>query len=490
MLREGRFGGRMDERALKFSSSLGHDFNIFYYDVLVDIAHALTLLKGGYLSREEALEIVKALGEILKEKRNDWGEYEDIHEAIEAEVTKRTPAGKRMHTGRSRNDEIATCLRLFARDNLLRLAEKLVAVQEVILKLSEFDVIMPGFTHFQFAQPTRLSHHLLAFFDLFERDFERTLQTFARVNKCPLGSSAFAGTGYELDRAYTAKILGFDGIQEHSEDAVASRDFLIESVFVCTSVMLNISRICEEIILFTTLGFIELPDEYSSTSSIMPQKKNPDIAELLRAKCGKMIGLLTSAMAIYKATPFSYNRDFQEMNPILYNALKETIEALEVFTGMISKLKFRKDVMERRALEGFTIATELADMLVRDFGIPFRDAHRIIARLASKGIQSPHAREIEEIAEEFGYEIRLTEEKVSEVARLENIVNQRKTVGGTAKEEVERMKELRRERILDEKRRVRRIRRRIENAIGIMKSEIEKLGGSFDVDWEESKDKG
>lgn len=483
MLREGRFGREMDSKALRFSSSIEHDVNIFRYDLLVDLAHTLNLLRSGYLSKEDAQAIIKALSEISKRGYEDWDKYEDVHEAIEAEITRRTQAGKKMHTGRSRNDEVATCLRLFARDHLLELAEKLIALQEAILKISENDAIMPGFTHFQFAQPTRLSHHLLMLFDLFERDFQRVIEAFRRVNKCPLGSSAFAGTSYKLDREFTAKILGFDDILEHSEDAVASRDFLIESVNVCVSVLLNISRICEEIILFATLGFVDLPNAYSSTSSIMPQKKNPDIAELLRAKCGKMIGLLTSAMSIYKALPFSYNRDFQEMNPILYTALKETIEAVEVFTGMLSGMRFRKDFMEQKAREGFTTATELADMLVKDFGIPFRDAHRIIARLAFEGNYSPSAKDIERSAKEIGYEIRVSGERVAEVTKLENIVNGRKTIGGTAKEEVDRMRAMRKEKVLSERRELKRIKRRIENALKLMWAEIETLGVKFDANW-------
>ncbi|MEM2086637.1 MAG: argininosuccinate lyase [Archaeoglobaceae archaeon] len=481
MLREGRFGGKMDPKALKFSSSIEHDRNIFYYDVLVDLAHTLNLFKGGYLSREEALEIIEALKEVLSKGDENWKDYEDIHEAIEAEITKRTPAGKKLHTGRSRNDEVATCLRLFARDRMLEVAEKLLALQEVVLKISEEDAIMPGFTHFQFAQPTRLSHHILMFFDLFERDLQRALETFKRVNKCPLGSSAFAGTSYKLDRTYVSKILGFDDFLEHSEDSVASRDFIIESVFVCVSVLLNISRICEEIILFATLGFIELPDAYSSTSSIMPQKKNPDIAELLRAKCGKLIGLLTSAMTIYKALPFSYNRDFQEMNQILYSALKEAIEALEVFCGMLSKVKFKKEVMRERALEGFTFATELADMLVRDFKVPFRDAHRIIAKLASEENYDPSPEDLEKNALELGYTLKIPEEKISEAKDLDKLLERRKTIGATAKEEVERMRSMRRERIMKRRRELKRIKNRVENGLELLFAEIKKIGGNFDA---------
>ncbi|MCX8172475.1 MAG: argininosuccinate lyase [Archaeoglobaceae archaeon] len=483
MLREGRFGVKMDPKALKFSSSIAHDVNIFSYDILVDLAHTLNLLRSGYLTLEEALEIVKTLNEIKNRGYVEWSNYEDVHEAIEVELTARTKAGKKLHTGRSRNDEVATCLRLFARDHLLELAERLTILLESILQISKEDAIMPGFTHFQFAQPTRLSHHLLMFFDLFERDLQRILEVFRRVNKCPLGASAFAGTGYNLDREFIAKILGFDDIQEHSEDAVASRDFIIESVFVCTSIILNVSRICEEIILFTTLGFVDLPENFSSTSSIMPQKKNPDIAELLRAKSGKLIGMLTSATSIYKALPFSYNRDFQEMNSILYTALKETIESLEVFTGMIMGIKFKSDIMEQKAKEGFTIATELADMLVRDFGIPFRDAHRIIARLASEGNYNPSAKDIESAAKELGYTVELSDKKISEVVELRNIVEGRKTIGGTAKREVERMRALRVEKVLKRKRELKRLKRKVENGLALLKIEIAKIGGKFDANW-------
>jgi argininosuccinate lyase len=487
MLREARLGRKMNEKALRFSSSIGHDANIFYYDILVDVAQTLVLLKGGYLNSREALEILNALKDISREGYKEWIDYEDVHEAIEAEITKRTPAGKKLHTGRSRNDEVSTCLRLFARDHLLKLAEKLLDLEDAILRISEGDALMPGFTHFQFAQPTRLSHHLLTFFDLFDRDFQRVIEAFLRVNRCPLGSAAFAGTGYRLDREFATKILGFNAVQEHSEDAVASRDFIIDSVYVCTSVLLNIGRICEEIVLFVTLGFLLLPDVFSSTSSIMPQKKNPDIAELLRAKCGKMIGLLTSAMAIYKGLPFSYNRDFQEMNPVLYTALKETIDAVEVFTGMISEIKFRKEILEQKAREGFTAATELADMLVRDFNIPFRDAHRIIARVASVGKFEPSAADIEEFARELGFTIKLSDERIAEVLNVENIVEGRKTIGATSRDEVVRMWSLRRERILSHRRRLKRLKGRIDAGFELMKAEIKKIGGNFD-DWEKGKD--
>ncbi|MEM4291177.1 MAG: argininosuccinate lyase [Archaeoglobaceae archaeon] len=476
----------MDKEALNFTSSIEHDSNIFYYDILVDVAHVLCLHKGCYLTTREAVEIINALAKVLKEGYSR--EFEDIHEAIEAKVTEITKEGKRMHTGRSRNDEIATCLRLFARDNLLRIAQKILEVQSTILDLAEKnDAIMPGFTHLQFAQPTRLSHHLLTYHDLLEKDFERVIEAFKRSNLCPLGASAFASTSYNLDRGFVAKLLGFDGILEHSEFAVSTRDFLIEAIFSCAMLMTNVSRIAEELIVFSTLGFVDIPEEFASTSSIMPQKKNPDVAELLRAKAGKMIGSLTSAMSIYKGLPLSYNRDFQEMNAILYETLKATQASLRVLNGMLKSLKFNKEAFESKASEGFSIATEIADMLVKDFRIPFRDAHKIVARLVSQRLNVT-AENVEKIAREFGYEIKVNEAKLLDTIDVKKAVERRKITGGTAKEEVERMIKVRKEKILKQRRKLLRVKKRIEARLGLLEREVEKIGGAFRVDWEESQD--
>ena len=472
MLREGRMKERMDIKALKLSSSLEHDRNIFYYDILVDVAHVLTLNRSGYLSDSETAEILAALKKVRDSFNENW-EYEDIHEAIEAEVTKITPAGAKMHTGRSRNDEVATCLRMFARDHLLDLAENVLRLMEAILKKADTKAVMPGFTHLQYAQPTKLSHHLIAHHDMLSRDFERILDAFGRVNRCPLGSAAFASTPYTLDRQFTAKILGFDGVVENSEDAVASRDFLIESIYVCTSLMLSLSRIAEEIILFSSeFGFVDLPDEYSSTSSIMPQKKNPDIAELIRANAGRMIGNLTAAMSIYKAMPFSYNRDFQEMNPLLYDSLRRAELAVDVMAGMMDKIKFREDVMAKKASKGFATATELADMLVMNYGVPFRLAHKIVGRIAAEGLEKPTPEDVSRAAREFGLNIDIREVELD----VEKAVESRKNIGGTAEKEVQRMIAARREELNNRKSKIRTLRGRIAVALKILYDEAEKLG--------------
>ena len=302
---------------------------------------------------------------------------------------------------------------------------------------------MPGFTHLQYAQPTRLSHHILAYHDMIARDFERVMDAFRRVNLSPLGSAAFASTSFKLDRNYVAELLGFDGVVENSCDGVASRDFLIESVFVSTSVMLSLSRIAEEIILWCSeFGFIELPDEYASSSSIMPQKKNPDIAELIRAKAGKIVGNLTAVMTIYKATPFTYNRDFQEMNPIMFESLEVAEVSTILMARMLDKIEFKADVMLEKALKGFTHATELADLITKA-GVPFRDAHKIVGRLVAEGIEKPNAEDVKKVAREFGYDIELNDEAIEGIFDPRKIVEGRENVGGTSKAEVARMIEKR-----------------------------------------------
>ncbi len=446
-----RLKKEMDRLALEFSSSLEQDKKIFYYDILVDIAHVLGLLKCGHIGKEDARAIIKALLEIRDAGYDSLPkDCEDVHEAIEAEVTKRTPAGKRMHTARSRNDEVATCLRMFARDKLLSLAFSLLELRRVLLNIAEnhIDTIMPGFTHLQYAQPTVLAHWVLAYHDMIERDFERVMDAFGRVNRSPLGSAAFAGTSFELDRAYTAELLGFDDVVENSCDAVASRDFLIESVFVSASTMLSLSRIAEEIILWCSeFGFIELPDEYASSSSIMPQKKNPDIAELIRAKAGKVLGNLAGVMSIYKAMPFTYNRDFQEMNPIMFESLEVADVATILMARMLEKVEFRRDVMLEKALKGFANATEIADLITKK-GIPFRDAHKIVGRLVAEGLEFS-AENIRDVAEDFGYSIQLSDDELKFDAK--DIVENRRNLGGTSKSEITRMIEGRRKKLEEDR---------------------------------------
>jgi argininosuccinate lyase len=473
-----RLKKEMSEIALKLTSSLHHDYNIFHYDILVDIVHVLNILKNGHISKDEAAKILAALLEIRDAGYNALSrEYEDVHEAIEAKVIELAgEAGRKMHTGRSRNDEIATCLRLYARDRLLSIAQAVLHLREVLLERVEAeDAVMPGFTHLQYAQPTRLSHHLLAYHDMLERDFQRVIEAFKRVNLSPLGSAAFASTGFKLDRLYSAKLLGFKDIVENSMDAVATRDFAIESIFISCNLMLSLSRISEELILWSSeFNFVELPDEYASSSSIMPQKKNPDVAELIRAKAGKLIGNLTAAASVYKAMPYSYNRDFQEMNLLLYESLETAELSTLAMAEMMEKLKFKKEVMEEKAGKGFSCATELADTLVRKCGLPFRTAHTIVGRIAESEESIINLEELDRIALEVaGVKIseKITQEELNQILDPRQVVDRRVNTGGTSSKEIKRMLEERK--------------RRIERDAEMLEKIIEEVSGGLEMMYEE-----
>jgi argininosuccinate lyase len=434
--------GLMDKLALDFSSSIKDDAKIFFYDVLVNIAHVLGLYKMGHIEKEEAKEIILGLMRIRDEGVPNA--CEDVHEGIEARLSEITESGARMHTAKSRNDEIAACLRLFARDRLLAIMYALLELRKTILEvgMKNIEVISPGFTHLQYAQPTRLSHHLLAYHDMLKRDYERALQCFRRVNKNPLGAAAFASTSFRLDRNLTAELLGFDGLVENSMDAVASRDFAIEAIFISSSIMLSLSRIAEEIILWTSeFDFMELSDEYSSSSSIMPQKKNPDVAELIRARAGRVCGNLSSAITIYKAMPFAYNRDFQEINPLLYFSL-ESAEISAILTSrMLSTAKFKAEVMREKATKGFSIATDVANLLVQKARIPFRAAHRIVGRIAMEGDLSLEKllKATDEVAKEYREVIRQNVCEEDLRFDVESVLESRINVGAPSKAEVKRM---------------------------------------------------
>ncbi len=447
-----RFHKDMDELALKFTSSIEFDRYLFEYEILVNKAHALSLLKEGHLSREDAIKILEHL-----EKLNEGeikGGYEDIHEAVEArliEMIGEDTAGK-LHTGRSRNDQIATCMRMLTRGLILEFLKENLALRKVFLQKAEeyHGDIMAGFTHLQFAQPTSLSHWIIAYHDIIERDFERGLEILDRVNLCPLGSSAFASTGFTLDREFTAELLGFNGILENTMDAVSSRDFIIESLFLSVSSMLNLSRIAEDIIVWSSeTGYIDLPEEFASTSSIMPQKKNPDVAELIRARTGTITGHLIAVITTYKALPFSYNRDLQEMNPHILGLESATI-SLKVMKEMFSRIKFRKDVMREKAGKNYSTATEVADTLVRKCGIPFRTAHRIVGKLVADGMEISLSSIEKTSLEVAGISLKalgLEERDIMEAIDPEKAVEKRKNTGGPSREAVKKMMMARNERL-------------------------------------------
>jgi argininosuccinate lyase len=443
LLRSGRLGN-ISKDVLDYISSREADKRIFEADLLVDRAHLIMLKEQGLISSEECSRIIHALGGI---QESDLGEGEDVHEAIEALIISQVGnQGGRMHTGRSRNDEVATCIRLTLRDQMLDLMEELDALIKTLVQLAgkNTETIIPGYTHTQHAQPTTLAHHLLAHADAFIRDLERLKEAYRRVNLSPLGAAAFASTGFKINRQRTCKLLGFDGLVENSMDAVSTRDFALEVLSDLSILMVNLSRMAEELILWSTseFNYLELDDLFASTSSIMPQKKNPDTAELARGKAGSVIGSLVSALTICKALPMSYNRDLQELTPHLWRGMDWTRSTVRILNGCISTAKFDVSRLELRSEAGFSTATELADSLVRTTGIPFRTAHQIVGRLASQK-ERPTIEDLDAAAKDVaGFEpsrLGFSSGMLEKALDSRSNVAVRSAIGGPAPEETARM---------------------------------------------------
>jgi len=393
-IRKGRLDGVRPEAVERYLSSMEADKQIALSDIRVDIAHILMLKKQNLIDGVSAKKLLTALQGYLEnglpEDAFDMTR-EDIHAGIEAQLIADagSDAGGRMHLGRSRNDEVATCLRMRTRELLIDTLTALFELRQSLISRAEehTTTIMPGFTHLQHAQPTTLAHYLLAYESLFARDTSRLFDAYTRVNISPLGSAAFAGTGFPIDRNLTAEYLGFINPMENSMDAVANRDFIVETLSDLAILMTNISRICEELILWSTsfVKFVDLDDAYCSTSSIMPQKKNPDTLEIMRAKSAAVIGELTAALTLIKSLPMSYNRDLQDLNPHLWNAFHQTNTSIPLLAEIISTAEFNVPAMKKQATVGNTTATELADFLVREYNIPFRTAHNIVGRAVKLG---------------------------------------------------------------------------------------------------------
>lgn len=448
ILRRGRLEAAPDEEILRYTSSMEADRWIFYSDIAVDLAHTVMLKEQGIIGEEDCGKILDGLLKIREEgmEKLDFS-YEDIHISLESRLIDMVgeDVGGRMHSGRSRNDEVATCIRLTLREELLGLLEELLALRKTFLTLAEkhAKTLMPGFTHLQHAQPTTLAHHLCAHEAAFGRDFDRVLDAFSRVNLCPLGAAAFASTGFDLNRKRTQELLGFAGMLENSMDAVSSRDFLIECASVFANLMINLSRMAEELVVWSSseFNFIELDDTYASTSSIMPQKKNPDTAELMRGKTGVAVGALMTLLSICKALPLSYNRDLQEATPNIWRSVETVRASVRVMEGMARTMKVRPEVLEAQAVTGFTTATELADTFVRETGIPFRTAHQLVGMLARER-ETPTLEKIDSIAEvvlgESLSDKGLTEKMVREALNPVSNIERRKVIGGPAPEEMER----------------------------------------------------
>ena len=386
----GRFTKEENELVNRFNASLPFDCRFYRQDIEGSMAHVRMLAKQEIISEADRDAILGGLESILNDIENgtlsfDKCDDEDIHSFVEANLIDRIgEPGKRLHTGRSRNDQVALDMKLYTRDQVSRLDDLLKELLEVILDIMEenTDTFMPGFTHLQKAQPITLAHHLGAYFEMFKRDRDRLDDLYDRMNYCPLGAGALAGTTYPLDREYTAELLGFYGATMNSIDSVSDRDYLIEFLSAMSMIMMHLSRFSEEMIIWNTneYRFVDLDDAYSTGSSIMPQKKNPDIAELVRGKTGRVYGALTSMLTTMKGLPLAYNKDMQEDKEMTFDAIDTTMGCVALFTGMLKTTKFNKEIMEASAKNGFTNATDAADYLVSK-GIPFRDAHGIVGQL-------------------------------------------------------------------------------------------------------------
>lgn len=437
----GRFTKATDQKVFDFNASIGFDKNLFTQDVEGSIAHAVMLGKQGIITAEEKDAIVKGLAGIREDVENGTlaidETQEDIHSFVEATLIDRIgDAGKKLHTGRSRNDQVALDMRLYTRAQVLKTDELVKDLLEEILHIMEenLDTYMPGFTHLQKAQPTTVAHHFGAYFEMFKRDRQRLTDIYYRMNYCPLGAGALAGTTYPLDRNYTASLLGFEGPTLNSMDSVSDRDYLIEFLSALSIIMMHLSRFSEEIIIWNSneYRFIELDDAFSTGSSIMPQKKNPDIAELVRGKTGRVYGALMALLTTMKGIPLAYNKDMQEDKELSFDAMKTAADCLELFTGMIATMKFRKDVMAKSAMNGFTNATDAADYLVNK-GVPFRDAHGIIGRLVlycidkDTSIDALSIEELKEVSDKF-------EPDIYDAVSLKTCVEKRLTLGAPGSE--------------------------------------------------------
>ena len=435
----GRFTEPMDALVERFTESVSFDHRLAKHDIRGSIAHATMLAEIGVLSREDRDAIVAGLEGILADIEAGAFEWrtslEDVHMNVESVLTERIgDAGKRLHTGRSRNDQVATGVRLFVRDALDDIAGAIRALQGVILSIAEHeaDTVLPGFTHLQPAQPITFGHHMLAWFEMLERDAERFAQCRHRVNRMPLGAAALAGTPYPIDRAVTARLLGFEALCENSLDAVSDRDFAIEFVSDCALTMMHLSRMSEELVLWVSapFAFVELGDAYCTGSSIMPQKKNPDVPELVRGKSARVIGHLNALLVLMKGQPLAYNRDNQEDKEPLFDTVDTVTDCLRVFAGMLGTLECRRERMREAARLGYMTATDLADYLVRK-AVPFRDAHEAVGRAVRSAVET--GRDLSEMTlDELRAFSPAIESDVFGVLTLEGSVAARNHPGGTA----------------------------------------------------------
>ncbi len=445
----GRFTKETNQLVHNFNASLSFDQKLFRQDITGSIAHVTMLARQGILPDQEKEQIIKGLSQIMEDIENGSleidMEHEDIHSFVEAHLIRRIgEAGKKLHTGRSRNDQVALDMKLYIRDEI---GEMDGLIKELMLSLHHImkentGTFMPGFTHLQKAQPVTLAHHIGAYFEMFKRDRQRLEDIAKRLNLSPIGSGALAGTTYPLDRDLTAALLGFDGPTLNSMDSVSDRDYLIELLSALSTIMMHLSRFCEEIIIWNTneYRFVELDDAYSTGSSIMPQKKNPDIAELIRGKTGRVYGSLVSLLTVMKGLPLAYNKDMQEDKEFTFDAVDTVKGCLALFHGMVSTMSFNKEAMAQSAKNGFTNATDAADYLVNK-GVPFRDAHGIVGQLVLYCISKDISLEQMSL-EEYRQISPVFDEDIYSAISLNTCVNKRNTIGAPGQEAMARVLQL------------------------------------------------
>ena len=439
----GRFQESTDAFVAAFTASVGFDQRLYRYDIQASRVHARMLGRQDIISQDDMQTILQGLDAVeqdIQAGRVEWSvELEDVHMNVETWLTDKIGlAGKRLHTGRSRNDQVATDIRLYLRDAIDHLASELRRLQQGILQLAaqHVDTIMPGFTHLQVAQPVSFAHHLMAWFEMLQRDYTRLMDARARMNVLPLGSAALAGTTYPIDRAFVARELGFDRVSENSLDAVSDRDFAIEFSHMAAICLMHLSRQSEELIIWSSaqFNFIKLPDRFCTGSSIMPQKKNPDVPELVRGKTGRVYGHLLSLLTLMKSQPLAYNKDNQEDKEPLFDTVDTLQGCLRAFADMVPHIQVQADAMRQAAAQGFSTATDLADYLVKK-GLPFRDAHEVVG--SAVALAEQQGCDLADLSldtlQSFAETI---EQDVFDVLTLEGSLNARHHIGGTAPEQV------------------------------------------------------
>jgi len=449
----GRFKEKTDKLVEKFTESVSFDWRLWKYDIKGSIAHTKMLAKKNIISKKDAEIIIKGLKHIekeIEEGKFQWKEeLEDVHMNIEsALIEKIGSVGGKLHTARSRNDQIALDLRLYLREETKEILNLIKEFQKALVNIAQqhIDSIMPGYTHLQHAQPVTLGHYILAYVEMFQRDKERFLDNLKRINKMPLGACALAGSTLPIDRDFVAEILEFDGVLENSMDAVSDRDFILEFLSIASITMMHLSRFSEELILWSTMefSFIELPDAFTTGSSIMPQKKNPDVLELIRGKTGRVYGALISLLTTMKGLPLTYNRDMQEDKIPLFDTVDTLKQSLKVVVEMLPKIKFNTSQMKKVAPEGFTLATDIAEYLVSK-GVPFRKAHEQVGKLVRYAIEK--SINLEQLTiEELKKFLSIVDSDIFDAIDLKKAVIKRNSIGGTSplqvKKQIEKWKKL------------------------------------------------